>query len=325
MAEKYVCYPMKMLPAFKDYIWGGDILSTRYHKPSPYVKTAESWELSCHPAGESVISNGTYAGKTLRYYIDTLGKQVLGTHCAQFVDFPVLIKLIDANSNLSIQVHPDDTYALQQEHAYGKTEMWYIVDCIPGASIVYGFKKDICQKEFRRRIAENTLLDVLNVVPVNKGDAFMIRSGTIHAIGKGCLIAEIQQNSDVTYRVYDYGRLGKDGKPRQLHVEKALQVINLHPVQPQPELQTIQLDGFTRKTLAACAYFTVELLDVKKAAALESTEESFHALTCTDGSVTLQNGTHPPLEIIAGDTVFLPANSGAYTLKGIGNLLLTHL
>lgn len=324
MPNDLVRYPMKMVPAFKDYIWGGNVLTAKFHKPSPYAQTAESWELSCHPAGYSTVGNGAYAGETLHAYVERFGRDVLGTHCARFSEFPVLAKLIDANDNLSIQVHPDDAYALRYEHEFGKTEMWYIVDCEPGASIIYGFKQEIPKEEFRRRIEENTLLEVLNTVPVHKGDSFMIRSGTIHAIGKGCLIAEIQQNSNLTYRVYDYGRLGKDGKPRELHVEKALAVTALRPVMKEQERQTVRLDGYFRKMLASCPYFTVELLCVESKAALEATETSFHALTCTEGALVLQNHADV-LELAAGETVFLPAGSGTYTLTGSGNVLLTYL
>lgn len=324
ITETLVRYPLKMTPAFQDCIWGGNLLTTRYHKPSPYTRTAESWELSCHPAGESVIANGAYAGQTLHAFLDKFSIQVLGTHCAPFHTFPVLIKLIDTNDNLSIQVHPDDAYAWQNERQSGKTEMWYIIDCAPDASIVYGFKQEISLEEFRRRIAENTLLDVLNVVPVRKGDAFMIHSGTIHAIGKGCLIAEIQQNSNLTYRVFDYGRIGKDGKPRELHVEKALQVTTRKPAPPEPEHETEEQDGYSRKILASCSYFTVELLRIAQVAALETSMESFHALTCTDGSLRLQQGPNT-LDVEAGETVFLPADSGTYTLSGRGDVLLTHL
>lgn len=324
MKQELIRYPMKMTPAFKDYIWGGDILTTRFHKDSPYARTAESWELSCHPAGQSTIADGPYAGETFVAYADLFGKEVLGKNCERFSEFPILIKLIDANDNLSIQVHPDDAYALKYEHGFGKTEMWYVVDCVPGASLIYGFKKEISAEEFRKRIAENTLLDVLNTVPVHKGDVFMIRSGTIHAIGKGCLVAEIQQSSNLTYRVYDYGRIGKDGKPRELHVEKALAVTSLHPVAEETKSETEHLDGYSRQTLASCPYFTVDLLNVERTAALDVTDVSFQALTCPDGALSLKNGDHV-LEMHAGDTVFLPAGSGAYTLTGNGRVLLTHL
>lgn len=319
-----VRYPMKMTPAFKDYIWGGSLLTSRYHKPSPYERTAESWELSCHPAGFSTIANGPYAGETLEDYFKIYGKEIMGARYAKFEEFPVLIKLIDANNNLSIQVHPDDTYAREHEDSYGKTEMWYVVDCAPGASLIYGFEKEVSKEEFRKRIEDNTLLDVLHSVPVHKGDTFMIRPGTIHAIGKGCLIAEIQQSSNITYRVYDYGRLGKDGKPRELHIEKALAVTFSHPVKQEAAAPVEQMDGYTRRTLAACDYFIVDLLSVNGTAKLEATDQSFHALLCAEGDLKLDN-TGDVMELHEGDTVFLPAESGNYTLTGNGRVLQTHL
>lgn len=203
---------VKLKPAFKDYIWGGKKLVEEYGKEFQGERLAESWELSCHPDGESVIASGEYAGKTLSAYIREKGFGILGRNCRRFSDFPILIKLIDAHDNLSVQVHPDNGYALRNEGQYGKTEMWYIVDCEPGAFLYYGFSRPVSEEEFRRRIADNTLLEVLNRVDVQKGDVLFIESGTIHAIGKGIVIAEIQQNSNITYRVYDYGRVGADGK-----------------------------------------------------------------------------------------------------------------
>ena len=220
----------KLQPSYKDYLWGGHRLVDEYGKDYDGDILAESWELSCHPDGPSTIVNGPYAGKTLEEYIETAGKEVLGSNCRRFRDFPILIKFIDAKQNLSIQVHPDNRYALKNEGQYGKTEMWYVVDAEKDAFLYYGFKKEISREEFARRIQEDTLLEVLNAVPVHKGDVLFIESGTIHAIGKGILIAEIQQNSNVTYRVYDYGRVGKDGKKRDLHIEQALAVTNRVPL-----------------------------------------------------------------------------------------------
>ena len=208
----------RLTPAFKDYIWGGTRLRDEYGKKCDYDKVAESWELSCHKDGASVVADGEDKGFTLAEYIDKHGKAVLGTDCEKFENFPILIKLIDAKDNLSVQVHPDNEYALRVEGEYGKTEMWYIVDCDEGATLLYGFKHEISKEEFAERIADNTLLEVTNAVPVKKGDVFFIQAGTLHAIGKGILIAEIQQNSNTTYRIYDYGRVGKDGKPRELHL-----------------------------------------------------------------------------------------------------------
>lgn len=203
---------LKLAPCFKDYLWGGRRLVEEYNKQYSGEILAESWELSCHPDGPSVIINGQYAGKTLQEYIDTEGKDVLGENCRRFKEFPILTKFIDAKDNLSIQVHPDNRYALKNEGQYGKTEMWYVMDAGEDAYLYYGFKQEISREEFARRIEEDTLLDVLNSVRVQKGDVLFIEAGTIHAIGKDILIAEIQQNSNITYRVYDYGRTGKDGK-----------------------------------------------------------------------------------------------------------------
>ena len=220
---------LKLKPACKDYLWGGDRLRTDFGVESDLHPLAEAWVLSCHPDGPSTIVNGPYAGKTLAEYIEAEGKGVLGSDCAPFAMFPVLTKLIDAKGDLSIQVHPSDEYALEHEHQYGKTEMWYIVDCEPGAYLYYGFDHEISGEEFARRIQDNTLTEVLNAAPVHKGDVFFIPSGTLHAICHGIVIAEIQQNSNVTYRVYDYGRVGADGKPRALHIQQALAVTKCTP------------------------------------------------------------------------------------------------
>lgn len=221
---------LKLKPSCKDYLWGGTRLRTEFGIEYDRDPLAESWELSCHPDGPSYIANGMYAGKTLQEYIDIKGKEVLGLNCRRFRDFPILTKFIDAKQSFSVQVHPSNRYALKNEGQYGKTEMWYVMDADPGAYLYYGFKTEISKEEFAKRIEEDTLLEVLNAVLVQKGDVLFIESGTIHAIGAGILIAEIQQNSNVTYRVYDYGRVGKDAKKRDLHIEKALAVTNRVPI-----------------------------------------------------------------------------------------------
>ena len=217
-------HPIKLKAPCKDYIWGGTRLRDEYQKGEGMEKIAESWELSCHKDGQSIVASGDFFGYTLSSFIEKNGKQILGTNCEKFDDFPILIKLIDAKDNLSVQVHPDNEYALRVEKEYGKTEMWYIVDCDPDAELIYGFKEVVTEEVFKKSIETNTLLEITNSVPVKKGDVFFIEAGTLHAIGKGILIAEIQQNSNTTYRVYDYGRLGTDGKPRELHIEKALKL-----------------------------------------------------------------------------------------------------
>ena len=316
---------IKLNPAFKDYLWGGTKLRDEYGKKCDLDKVAESWELSFHKDGCSVVADGEYAGLTLPQYIEKAGKAVLGTDCEKFEYFPILIKLIDAKQNLSVQVHPDNDYAMRVEGEYGKTEMWYVVDCEPGAGLLYGFKHEISKEEFRRRIEDNTLLEVTNRVEVHPGDVFFIEAGTLHAIGEGILIAEIQQNSNTTYRVYDYGRVGADGKPRQLHIEKAIDVTRLAPAtRPcgRPQAKPEAFDGGSVLPLASCDYFTVKEMEVTSHAALMADEKSFHSLLLLDGSLTLSMGGEK-LEMKKGDSVFVPAGSGDYTLTGKGRLILT--
>ena len=316
---------IKLNPAFKDYLWGGTKLRDEYGKKCDLDKVAESWELSCHKDGCSVVADGEYAGLTLPQYIEKAGKAVLGTDCEKFEYFPILIKLIDAKQDLSVQVHPDNDYAMRVEGEYGKTEMWYVVDCEPGAGLLYGFKHEISKEEFRRRIEDNTLLEVTNRVEVHPGDVFFIEAGTLHAIGEGILIAEIQQNSNTTYRVYDYGRVGADGKPRQLHIEKAIDVTRLAPAtRPcgRPQAKPEAFDGGSVLPLASCDYFTVKEMEVTSHAALMADEKSFHSLLLLDGSLTLSMGGEK-LEMKKGASVFVPAGSGDYTLTGKGRLILT--
>ena len=216
---------LKLSPIFKDYIWGGTRLRDDFKMETDIDPVAEGWMLACHKDGMNTVDGGKYDKKTLQEVIDIEGSEkVLGKNSKKFDYFPVLIKIIDAKNNLSIQVHPDDEYAKRVEHEFGKTEIWYVLDADNDAQLIYGFKNKISKEDFRKAIENNTLPEVLNSVKVQKGDLFFIEAGTVHAIGKGTLIAEIQQNSNSTYRVYDYGRLGKDGKPRELHIDKAVDV-----------------------------------------------------------------------------------------------------
>lgn len=315
-------YPMKLNAPCKDYIWGGNRLREEYGKVSEAGKIAESWELSCHKDGESVIANGDFAGKTLSEFIETEGKEILGKNCEKFEYFPILIKLIDAKDNLSVQVHPNNEYALRVEGEYGKTEMWYIVDCDPGAELLYGFKSNISKEEFERRIKDNTLLEVTNSVPVHKGDVFFIESGTLHAIGKGILIAEIQQNSNTTYRIYDYGRVGADGKPRQLHIEKAVEVTELtppkYPTKAMGEIR--QKDGCTVQLLSECEYFRVNKVCAEEKCDLEATENSFNSILVLDGE-----GEIDGVKLKKGESCFIPAGYGRYTFKGNAEMVVTDI
>ncbi len=315
-------YIMKLDAPCKDYLWGGTRLRDEYGKKSDKDKLAESWELSCHKDGQSVIANGEFAGRTLAEYIEINGKAVLGKNCERFEYFPILIKLIDAKDNLSVQVHPNNDYAMRVEGEYGKTEMWYIVDCEEGAELLYGFKKEISREEFAQRIADNTLLEVTNNVPVHKGDVFFIDAGTLHAIGKGILIAEIQQNSNTTYRIYDYGRVGADGKPRELHVEKACEVTQLTPpVRPtKPMGEKIQKEGYSATLLATSEYFNVNKLEIADKAEIIATDDSFISLLCLDGSFNIND-----IVLKKGESCFIPAGYGKIEISGNGEIIATDL
>lgn len=319
-------YPMKLEAPLKDYLWGGTRLKDEYGKKTNLDKVAESWELACHKDGKSKIANGEAAGLFLEDWLAGQDKSVLGTNAASFPYFPLLIKLIDAKGDLSVQVHPDNDYAMRVEGEYGKTEMWYIVDCEPGASLLYGFKEKISKEEFERRIADNTLLEVCNRVPVKKGDVFFIDSGTLHAIGKGILICEIQQNSNTTYRIYDYGRVGKDGKPRELHVKKAIDVTKLEPpTKPTTALAKIDIiPGLDMKLLAECEYFTAYHATLKGEASLKAGSESFQTFTVLSGSLKLTSGD-TVLDFYKGESVFIPAGLGIYTLTGDATFILSKM
>ena len=318
-------YPIKLKPAFKDYLWGGTRLRDDFGKECDFDKVAESWELSCHKDGNSVVADGEFAGLTLAQYIEKEGKSVLGTNCEKFENFPILIKLIDAKDNLSVQVHPNNEYAQRVEGEYGKTEMRYVVDCEEGASLLYGFKHNITKEEFRERIENNTLLEVTNSVPVKKGDVFFIEAGTLHAIGKGILIAEIQQNSNTTYRIYDYGRVGAEGKPRQLHIDKAVDVTNLCPAKPYPQSEPVDMGGWTKKRLAKCEYFTVDALNIDTAASLEADKTSFVNILVLDGGCVLSSEGNDAVELKKGDSVFIPAGLGKFELTGKCSAVMTHI
>ena len=310
-------FPVKLTPAFKDYLWGGERLKTEFHKNTDLTPLAESWELSAHKDGQSVVTEGPYAGLTLTAYLDTLGKSALGAACEKYDYFPLLIKLIDAKGDLSVQVHPSDAYALEHEGEYGKTEMWYILDCEEGAALYYGFREDTTREEYESAIKEGRLTDILNRVPVKQGDVFFIPAGTVHAIGAGILICEIQQNSNTTYRVYDYNRRDKDGNLRPLHVEKALAVSDL---KKSPALPAIP-DG-EDVLLAECGYFEVRRLRFGGNGTVTSTPESFTALTVTEGEGTLSLD-EATLSFRKGDTLFIPAQETAFTVTGACEMILS--
>jgi mannose-6-phosphate isomerase len=300
-------YPLILKPAIKDYLWGGTRLKSEFGYESGDI-AAEAWVLSCHKDGPSVIQNGELAGKTLPEALALWGNASAGKNAAVFPYFPILIKLIDARDRLSVQVHPSNEYALRVEGEYGKTEMWYVVDCQPGAQLIYGLNTKIDKDEFRRRIKDDALTEVCNFVPVKKGDVFFIEAGTLHAIGAGILIAEVQQNSNTTYRVSDYGRLGADGKPRELHIDKAVDVTTTAPpTQPYGNVGEIRtLSGGSSRSLAGCAFFTSSILTVEETMPVGS-ENSFCSLVCLEGDCTLKTDNGESYHLEKGSSVFIPA------------------
>ncbi len=317
--------PLKLSPAIKDYIWGGTRLSREFDYPAETDRQAEAWVLSCHPDGECIVENTAFKGRTLFDVLSNEGKDFLGTRAERFSSFPVLIKLIDARDNLSLQVHPDDDYARKYENQDGKTEMWYILDCEEGASLVFGLSEDMTKEQFESAVLNNTVLEHCNRVPVKKGDVFFIKAGTLHAIGKGILLAEVQQSSNVTYRVYDYGRL-QNGKPRELHVQKALDVLNLKKTaETDFEPKGTEPIGESKRTLlASCKSFTSYRLDVKESLKVTADESSFVSLVALEGNGVLCH-KDSVLTFYKGESVFLPAGLGEVELLGSLTVLETRV
>ena len=299
----------KLYPECKDNIWGGEQLKEKYGKQTDKDPIAESWELSFHKDGPTRIADG-------RALQEAVTAEELGKNCEGFPFFPMLVKLIDAKQDLSVQVHPSDAYALKNENSFGKTEMWYIVDAEAGAGIYLGFKRDVTKSEYEQAIAEHTLTELLNFFEVKAGDCYFIPSGTIHAIGKGCLICEIQQNSNLTYRVYDYGRKDKNGNERELHVEKALKVTNLNRYKYQPlQVETAQGD-----LLGLSRYFTTTLVKVDGEKTLTADDASFKCVTCVAGEGLIDGQI-----VKIGDSFFIPAGYGKINFGGSMKLIMAEV
>ncbi len=304
--------PVKLNPIFKEIIWGGNRLRNEYNKKSDLNNIAESWELTVRPDGMNTIIGGDFNNKTLEEYIRINGESVVSNEKQPF--FPLLIKFIDAEDNLSVQVHPDDEYGLKNANSLGKTEMWYIIDAKPGAQLVYGLKDGVSNEEFAQAIKDGKVEEKLNYVNVKKGDVFFIPSGLVHAIGSGILLAEIQQNSNITYRVYDYNRIGKDGKPRELHVNDALNVI---VNRNQDEIEKIQYSTGNKNanTLANCEYFNVEKHNIDGILNTSTDKKSFASLLCLGGQGEIIYNNER-FAFSKGDSYFVPANLGDFSISG---------
>ena len=305
---------IQLQPAYKDYLWGGTKLRDLYGKQCDFDIIAESWELSAHPAGTSIVSSGRHKGLSFSQYLDIVGKNVLGWKCSQ--SFPLLIKFIDAKQNLSVQVHPNDDYALEYEDEYGKNEMWYVIDAEPNSGLYVGFNHDLDRREVERRVKSNTILEAMNYFPTHPGDVFFIPAGTVHAIGAGNLICEIQQSSNSTYRLYDYDRRDKFGNPRELHLEKALDVLNYKKYE-QDEIE--RENGKIR-----CKYFEVEIYTIEKEISIQLTDESFYSIICIKGIGQLSIDD-VCLPLVAGNSVFIPAQYGTLRVSGIITIALTKI
>ena len=313
--------PILLTPSGKDYLWGGNRLKTEYGKDIELTPLAETWECSVHPNGPCYAISGEHKGMTLAEIIK-LHPEYVGHKNNQI---PVLIKFIDAAKDLSVQVHPSDEYARKYENGQnGKTEMWYVLEAKEGARLVWGFEHKVTKEILEKDITDGTVQNDLHYVPVHKGDVFLIKSGTVHAIGEGILLAEIQENSDLTYRLYDYNRRDKDGNLRELHFDKAVQVLNMNPIgdTSQKPRYVRYFYGCSRETLCRCKYFETEKIQVTKGFSFSVMKNSFQVLLCTNGEGGLEtDGSNRPLRFQKGSCIFLPAGLGRCHVIGECDLL----
>lgn len=319
-------YPLKFKPLFKERIWGGDLLARAMNKKLPAGKCiGESWELSAVPGDISVVANGKLAGNNLEELTEVYMGDLVGDHIYNRFGllFPLLIKLIDAQDDLSIQVHPNDQLARERHNSYGKTEMWYVLACEPGAALYVGFNKSVTREEYLQHVNDGTLADILDRVPVKPGDTFFIPAGAIHAIGRGILIAEIQQTSDITYRVFDWNRVDANGKGRELHTELALDAIDFDSKQQYDKTRAPRRNEAVN--LVESPYFVTNVVEVsgelqrnhedKDSFVIYMGTEGSLELTCKDGQETLAKG----------ETILVPACLDSVTLKGEGRVLEVYM
>lgn len=315
-------YPLKFEPIYKQILWGGKNISSYFHRDIPLSQVAESWELCCRDDGTSIVSNGVLKGTTLQGVILLNREKLLGDKVYQKfgATFPLLIKIIDASENLSVQVHPDDAYARDNGEKGGKSELWYVLDAKENAKLVYGIKKSESKEDFLKAVSKNKTEQVLNVVSAKAGDVFYVPAGKVHAILDGILIAEIQQNCNTTYRIYDWGRVDKDGKSRELHTSKALDVIDFQSNnKPESYSETVNKKDFRTDAILRSEFFNVDKINVHHRY-IGTTKGSFIILMCIQGEGEIMDNSGT-IKINLGETILLPACLGKFTIYGNMTLL----
>lgn len=313
--------PILLSPVGKEYLWGGTRLRKEYNKHINMTPLAETWECSTHSDGMSIVRTGEYKNMTL-YEVLKKHPEYIGNK--NYDELPVIIKLIDAEKKLSVQVHPSDEYAHIYENQNGKTEMWYVLDAKPEANLICGFAHDVTPELLQNAVETGTLDEHLQKFSVKKGDVFFIPAGTVHAIGAGVLVAEIQQNSDITYRIYDYNRVDKNGQKRELHFDKALKVLNMNKGKEISQ-KTRQIDyfsGYTSEILCNCKYFMTEFLKIDSECNFIVNEISFQVLLCTDGNGEIKTDSkNSVINFRKGDCIFIPADTGICYINGKTSIL----
>lgn len=319
--------PFVLRPVGKDYLWGGNRLNDDFSKEIDMSPLAETWECSTHAAGVSLVGSGVFKGKSLTEVLKE-HPQMLGRYSNDRGELPILIKLIDAKDNLSIQVHPDDAYASANENgSLGKTEMWYVLDAAPGSEIIYGFARDTSREEVEEAIRNKSLPDLLRRVPIEKNQVYFVQPGTVHGISKGALLAEVQESSDITYRLYDYDRVDKNGNQRPLHIDKALEVMDYSSSEnPRQPIRVLKYTpGSASEILCRCKYFQTErfLMNTERNRGymiFPALQETFQVLLCTDGCAVMHTDTEI-VDLFKGDCVFVPAGQYEIKLHGMAHFL----
>jgi len=312
-------YPLQFDPILKERIWGGEKLKTILNKPIVSKITGESWELSTVEGDVSVIANGELKGKLLTEVIDEAPNEILGTEVYERFgkQFPLLFKYLDAREDLSIQVHPNDALAKKRHNSFGKTEMWYIMQADPEARIIVGFKEDSNANEYVEKLKSNDLLSILDSVNVKEGDVFFLETGTVHAIGAGLVVAEIQQTSDITYRIYDFDRVDAQGNTRELHVDLALEAINYEKVDTHKEYLEEENQS---NSIVNCPYFTTNFIPLSDTINISKTGNSFTVYMCIDGAFEIEYDMNM-YQYQKGDTVLIPAAMDYYVMSGKASIL----